>query len=241
MRAELRMDQLLSRFGYCSRSQARGWLRAGRVRVDGQPVMEPDRRVLPERVLVDGQPVEHLHGLLVVLHKPAGYVCSRDEREGRNVFELVPARWSDRNPEITTIGRLDRDTTGVLLLTDQGELVQRWTSPRHKVPKVYEAVLDREPSPDMVATFASGTLRLEGESHPCAPATLELLGGERVRLTLTEGRFHQVKRMFAAFGRVVQTLHRSRFGDHVLDGLAPGAWRVVPLPGSPMAGSPPVG
>lgn len=231
MRSDFRLDQLLSRFGYCSRSQARGWLKAGRVLVDGKPAREPDQRVAPEAVLVDGQPVEQPHGLLVVFHKPPGCVCSRDEREGRSVFDLVPARWSARNPEITSIGRLDRDTTGVLLLTDQGELVQRWTSPRHKVPKVYEAQLDQDPPAELVATLAAGTLRLEGEQQPCAPAVLEILGDARVRLTLTEGRFHQVKRMFAAHGRLVTSLHRSQFGDYRLDGLAPGEWRVVPLPG----------
>lgn len=230
MKTDLRLDQLLSRYGYCSRSQARIWLKAGRIQVGGKPAREADQRVAPDTVLVDGQPVEQPHGLLVVLHKPAGYVCSRDEREGRNVFELVPARWSDRNPPVTTIGRLDRDTSGVLLLTDQGDLVQRWTSPRHKVPKVYEATLDQAPPVEMVAEFAAGTLRLEGEDKPCAPAGLELLDEARVRLTLTEGRFHQVKRMFAAHGRVVTTLHRSQFGAYRLDGLAPGEWRVEPLP-----------
>lgn len=230
MRTDLRLDQLLSRFGYCSRSQARIWLKTGRVLVDGRIVREADRRVDPAAVRIDGEPVDHPHGLLVVLHKPAGRVCSRDEREGPNVFDLVPPRWSARNPEITTIGRLDKDATGVLLLTDQGDLVQRWTAPKHKVPKVYEITLDQAPAAGLAEIFASGMFRLADEDKPCAPAQLELLEGSRVRLTITEGRFHQVKRMFAAHGRVVTALHRSEFGPYLLNGLAPGEWRAEPLP-----------
>jgi 16S rRNA pseudouridine516 synthase len=195
-------------------------------------IKQADQKVAIAELLIDGAPIEHPHGILAVLHKPAGVVCSTDEREGANVFELVPHRWHDRNPAITTIGRLDRDTTGVLLLTDQGELVQRWTSPRHKVPKVYEVTLDKPVDPALVALFASGTLHLDGESAPCAPAVLEPGVGTDVRLTLTEGRFHQVKRMFAAHRYLVTRLHRSRFGDYDLQGLAPGEWRLVPVPGA---------
>ncbi len=230
MKTELRLDQLLSRFGYCSRSQARIWLKTGRVLVDGQAVREPDRRVNPATVRIDGEPVDHPQGVLVVLHKPAGCVCSRDTREGPNVFEFVPPRWSARNPEITTIGRLDKDATGVLLLTDQGDLVHRWTAPRHKIPKVYQVTLDQEPPAGLAEVFASGTFRLDGEDKPCAPALLEPLGGNLLRLTITEGRFHQVKRMFAVHGRVVTALHRSQFGPYTLGNLAPGEWRDEPLP-----------
>ncbi len=232
MKERFRVDQLLSRFGYCSRSEARFWVRGGRVMAAGEVVKQADQKVVPADVFIDGQPVDHPHGLLVVLNKPAGCVCSTDEREGANVFALVPPRWQRRNPAITTIGRLDKDTTGVLLLTDQGELVQRWTSPKHKVPKVYEVTLDKAPAPELVALFASGSMRLEGEEKPCAPAGLEPGEGVTVRLTLTEGRFHQVKRMFALNGYLVTALHRSRFGEFTAEGLPPGAWRIASLPGA---------
>ncbi len=230
MKERLRVDQLLSRYGYCSRSEARFWIRGGRVSAAGEIVKQADQKVAWADVLIDGLPVDYPQGLLVVLHKPAGCVCSTDEREGANVFGLVPSRWQQRNPAITSIGRLDKDTTGVLLLTDQGELVQRWTSPKHKVPKVYEVTLDKAPAPELVALFASGAMRLEGEEKPCAPAGLEPTEGVKVRLTLTEGRFHQVKRMFAVNGYLVTALHRSRFGAFTLEGLAPGEWRTVPVP-----------
>src|SRR5262245_39517159 len=138
----LRLDQLLSRCGYCSRREAATWLRAGRVTVDGERSVESDRRVDPARVRVDGEPADWPAGLLAMLHKPAGVVCSRDEREGASIYELLPGRWIRRNPPVTSVGRLDRDTTGLLLITDSGELVHRWTSPRHRVEKTYEITVD---------------------------------------------------------------------------------------------------
>lgn len=222
-----RIDQLLSQYGYCSRREARAWLAAGRVLVDGVPARSADQRVPVGSVRIDGEPVDHPDGILVVLHKPAGCVCSHDTGEGQTVYDLLPARWRNRNPVVTTVGRLDRDTTGVLLLTDDGTLVQRWTSPKRKVPKVYEVTVDADLPAGLGDLFASGTLMLEGEDRPCLPATLEPTGPRTARLELVEGRFHQVKRMFAAQGLEVTALHRSRFGRLELGDLAPGRWRSV--------------
>ncbi len=225
-----RLDQILSRHGYCSRGESRGWLKAGRVTVAGAVAKDPSDKVLLADVRIDGEPVELTGGILCILNKPAGLVCSRDEREGPNVFSILPERWSRRNPPITTVGRLDKDTTGLLLVTDQGPLVQRWTSPKHKVPKVYEATLDREPDPSLIELFASGTLLLVDETEPCLPARLEITGERAARLELIEGRYHQVKRMFASQGIMVTALHRSRFGDFELGDLKPGEWRLLPVP-----------
>lgn len=224
-----RLDQILANLGYCSRREARDFVRAGRVTVAGRPADDVARKVAPAEVCVDGTPLDHPDGILIVLHKPLGLVCSHDGREGPGVYDLLPERWRRRNPVVTTVGRLDKDTSGLLLLTDQSELVHRLTSPRHKVPKVYRATTDRELAPDLVARFASGTLVLDGETEPCAPAQLELSGPREARLTLTEGRYHQVRRMFAAAGATVLTLHRERFGALDLGGLAAGAWRELPL------------
>jgi 16S rRNA pseudouridine516 synthase len=116
----------------------------------------------------------------------------------------------------------------VLLLTDDGDLVQRWTSPRHGVTKLYEVTVDRDLPPALVERFASGTLLLDGEDKPCRPAKMEIISPRRARLELTEGRYHQVKRMFASQGCGVLQLHRSRFGEFTVEGLAPGEWRVLP-------------
>jgi len=224
-----RLDQLLSNLGYCSRREVRDWLKAGRVTVRGQPAKDAGQKVAEADVLVDGEPLDHPDGILLLLHKPTGLVCSHDEREGPNVYSLLPQRWRARNPQITSIGRLDKDTSGLLLLTDQSQLVHRLTSPKHKVPKIYRATLDREPPAGLAELFASGTLQLDGEKAPCAPAQLRMLSALEAELTLTEGKYHQVRRMFASQGCTVLKLHRSHFGDLDLGELPLSQWRELPL------------
>lgn len=224
-----RLDQLLANLGYCSRREARDWIDDGRVEVAGRIADDPGEKTAPALVRVDGQPLDHPDGLLLLMHKPVGLVCSHDMREGPSVYGLLPARWQRRNPTITTIGRLDKDTSGLLLLTDQSALVHRLTSPKHKVPKIYRATLDADLPPQLAELFASGALVLRGETEPCAPAELRVLGPREAELTLTEGRYHQVRRMFASQGCEVLTLHRVRFGHLELGELAPGTWRELPL------------
>ena len=225
-----RLDQILASLGYGSRREVREFITHRRVTVDGVVVRDPAAKAAPSSVRLDEKPLEFPDGLFVVFHKPAGCVCSHDTREGQRIYDLLPARWLARNPAATTVGRLDRDTTGLLLVTDDTALVHRLTSPKHHVDKVYEATLDRAPESRLIEEFARGTLLLEDEEKPCAPARLVLRGGAEVELTLTEGRFHQVKRMFAHFGYEVQRLHRSRFGDYTLGDLACGQWREVQRP-----------
>ena len=226
-----RLDQLLSSLGYCSRKEAQGLCDEGRVQVAGEDFDDASRRVDPAQVTLDGEALDFPEGLLVMLHKPVGLVCSHDTREGPRVYDLLPERWQQRDPKVTTIGRLDKDTSGVLLLTDQGPLVQRLTSPRHHVDKVYLARLDREPGPEVAEAFARGLeLQEASERIKTLPATVRLLGEQRVEVTLREGKYHQVRRMFATLGLHVVTLERTRFGDWALGDLAPGAWRALPLP-----------
>ena len=224
-----RLDQLLANLGYCSRREARMWVAQGRVTVRGAVADDVGMKANPADVRVDGEPLDHAEGLLLMLHKPTGLVCSHDGREGPDIYSLLPERWRGRNPAVTSIGRLDKETSGLLLLTDLSPLVHRLTSPKHKVPKVYRATLDRDVAPGLPELFASGTLVLEGEDKPCAPATLELLSPREALLTLTEGRYHQARRMFAATGSTVLTLHRERFGPLELGDLPPGQWRELSL------------
>ncbi len=225
-----RLDQLLAACGYCSRSEARLWIRSGRVVVNGRPADAPEQKARAADVRVDGEPVDSPEGILVLLHKPAGLVCSHDDKEGPRVFDLLPARWLRRNPPVTTVGRLDKDATGALLITDQGGLVHRWTSPKRHVTKLYEVTVDRDLEPGLVGIFASGELRLADEPKPCLPAKLEIVGARAARLELTEGKYHQVKRMFASQGWTVTRLHRSRFGEFELGDLPVGEWRRLELP-----------
>jgi 16S rRNA pseudouridine516 synthase len=224
-----RLDQLLANLGYCSRREARAWIQAGRVTVRGTATDDFGAKANHADVRVDGDPLDHPDGLLLLLHKPAGLVCSHDGREGPSVYSLLPARWGRRNPQITSIGRLDKDTSGLLLLTDQSELVHRLTSPRHKVPKIYRATMHRDLPAELIPLFASGTLRLKDEPQPCAPAELKILSPREAELTLTEGRYHQVRRMFASQDCEVLTLHRARFGHLELGDLPAGQWRELPL------------
>jgi len=219
-----RLDQLLANLGYCSRREARDWLDAGRVLVGGKTAKDPGLKVLVNKVLVDGEPLDHPNELLLMLHKPEGLVCSHDAQEGANVYGLLPPRWRCRNPQITSIGRLDKETSGLLLLTDRSALVHRLTSPKHKVPKVYRATVARELSADLVPLFASGRLLLADEKEPCLPAELRILNSTTAELVLVEGRYHQVRRMFASQGYEVLALHRSRFGNLDLGDLPVGQW-----------------
>jgi 16S rRNA pseudouridine516 synthase len=130
------------------------------------------------------------------------------------------------------VGRLDKDTSGLLLITDQGKLVQRWTSPRSEIAKIYEATVDKPLSPKLVGIFAKGGLMLQGEDKPCLPAKLEIVDPLHAKLILNEGRYHQARRMFASQGWHVEALHRSRFGEYELGDLEAGKWRVLELPGS---------
>lgn len=224
-----RLDQLLANLGYCSRREARAWVAAGRVTVRGAVADDFGAKADPAEVRVDGEPPDHPDGLLLLLHKPLGLVCSHDVGEGPRVYDLLPPRWLARNPPITSVGRLDKDTSGALLLTDQSALVHRLTSPKHKVPKIYRATVDRDLAPELVARFAAGTLLLDGEREPCAPAALKILSAREAELTLTEGKYHQVRRMFAAGGATVVMLHRAQFGVLTLGDLAPGQWGELPL------------
>jgi len=232
MSATFRLDRLLANMGYGSRREVQALVRAGRVVLDGAPVAEADMRLaatpdLPERLTVGGARLDPPPGMALMLHKPVGVTCSHKEA-GRLVYDLLPARWLARDPAISTVGRLDKDTSGLLMLTDDGALLHRIISPRQHVAKRYLATLARPLEGHEGPRFASGELMLEGEDKPLAPAVLEPLSPTLARLTITEGRYHQVRRMFAAVGNHVEALHRDRIGALALpDDLAPGAWRLM--------------
>jgi 16S rRNA pseudouridine516 synthase len=178
-------------------------------------------------ILLDDEPLDPAQGVLILLNKPIGYTCSTKD-PGRVVYDLLPERFRYRSPTLSTVGRLDRDTSGLLMLTDDGLLLHRIISPKAELPKIYEVELAEDLRGGEAELFASGTLLLESENTPLAPAHMETIDARHVRLTLVEGRYHQVRRMFAATGNRVLSLHRSRTGNLDLSGLETGQWRIVP-------------
>ncbi len=228
--AARRLDQLLASLGYGSRRDAKEMVAAGRVSVAGRIVRRADEKVDPDLVRLDGEELEAPDGLLALFHKPLGLTCTHSQEEGPTIYELLPGRWLARNPAVTSIGRLDKETSGLLLLTDLGRLVQKFTSPKSEVEKVYEVTVDGLVTDEMKRVFASGSLVLRGEDKPCLPAFMEITGASTARLTLHEGRYHQVRRMFASQGVTVTKLHRTRFGPYQLGLLDEGTFRLVPVP-----------
>jgi 16S rRNA pseudouridine516 synthase len=229
---QARLDKLLANLGYGSRKEIATLARMGAIRLDGEPLRSADERValtpeLQAGLTVQGKRVDPLPGMALMLHKPLGVTCSHKEA-GPLVYDLMPSRWRRRDPALSTVGRLDKDTSGLLLLTDDGALLHRIISPKSRLEKRYRATLARPLNGDEAAVFASGTLMLEGEDKPLLPAALEPVSPTEALLTITEGRYHQVRRMFAAVGNHVEALHRDRIGGLTLpDDLAPGAYRLM--------------
>ncbi|MFO1336921.1 MAG: 16S rRNA pseudouridine(516) synthase [Burkholderiaceae bacterium] len=229
----MKLSQILFSQGFGTRRVCAGLVDAGLVRLGGQVLDDPTQDLPTDGLVleVEGQPWPYHARALVMLHKPAGYECSQKPRHHPSVLSLLPPPLRARG--VQPIGRLDEDTTGLLLLTDDGALIHRLTSPKHHVPKVYEVGCKHAVDAGQVERLLAGVV-LDDDPAPVRAAACEAVGERGLRLTLTEGKYHQVKRMVAAVGNRVETLHRSRFGPLALPpGLAPGRW--CWLPGWPPA------
>jgi 16S rRNA pseudouridine516 synthase len=222
----VKLLKLIANLGYGSRKEVAAMFREGRITAVDGDVLYADDAIAHGSVRIDGEPLDPAQGVLLILHKPVGYTCSTRD-PGRVVYDLLPPRFRLRNPIVSPVGRLDRDTSGLLLLTDDGGMLHRIVSPKSGLSKVYEVTLAEELRGDESALFASGALVLESEKTPLLPASMDILGARAARLTLAEGRYHQVRRMFAATGNRVETLHRSRIGGLALGDLATGSWRLL--------------
>ena len=228
-----RLDRLLANLGYGSRKEVQALVAGGKVTLDGAVLRDAGARIavdatLPERMTIRGAPVDPPAPLVLMMHKPLGVVCSHRE-DGEQIYDLLPRRWRMRDPGLSTVGRLDKETSGLILITDDGDFLHRVISPKRHVPKTYLATLDRPLKGSEGEIFSAGTLMLDSEDKPLLPAKLDVVDETTARLTITEGRYHQVRRMFAAVGNHVVTLHRERIGGIVLaDDLAPGQHRILP-------------
>lgn len=219
----MRLDKALSMAGY-SRSEAKGMIAKGRVRVNDAVARDPGMNVQPENVYLDGAPIDARQELHLMIHKPAGVVTATEDKKLPTVVSLLPAAYQKR--KIGPVGRLDRDVTGLVLLTTDGQLAHRLISPKWKAEKVYRAECEGALDESHVQAFAAG---IELSDFTAKPAGMEILSSGETSVadvTLTEGKFHQVKRMFAAIGHPLRSLKRLRIGCVTLDeGLAPGEYR----------------
>lgn len=216
----------IANLGYGSRKEIAQLLKSGRITTASGQALLAESPVDHDTIRIDGEPLDPPPGAVLMLHKPVGYTTSARDI-GPLVYDLLPARFLLRKPLMSPVGRLDRETSGLLLFTDDGTLLHRLTSPRHHVPKRYQVTLARPLQGHEAAAFAAGTLLLEGETTPLKPAMLTPTGTHAADLIVHEGRYHQVRRMFAALGNHVETLHRAAFGLLTLDGLPEGRWRLL--------------
>jgi 16S rRNA pseudouridine516 synthase len=219
------LESILFTQGFGSRRQCRAMIAAGRVSVGGAACTDADADFTTDTLLfeVDGEPWRYRERAYLMLNKPAGYECSREPQHHLSVFSLLPAPLAARG--VQCVGRLDEDTTGLLLLSDDGQFVHSYTSPKRKVPKTYAATTRHPLDEAQLAALRDGVL-LHGESKPIAAASAAARGERLLELTVNEGKYHQVKRMIAAAGNRCEALHRERIGALALPAtLAVGAWR----------------
>lgn len=220
----MRLGQLLFTQGFGTRRECGALVASGQVTIAGQPCDDVDGELEPEGLsfAVRGEAWTYHQRALLVMNKPAGYECSQKPKHHPSVYSLLPAPLRSRG--VQAIGRLDEDTTGVLLFTDDGTLIHRLTSPKQHVPKVYEVTCKHPVDARQIDLLKAGVL-LHEDNETVAAAACEATGPSSLRLTLMEGKYHQVKRMVAAAGNRVETLHRSGFGPVGTEGLTPGGWR----------------
>ncbi len=221
----MKLVKLLANLGYGSRKEVQRLIRSGAVTDAGGNVLGENDLPPHAQIRFRGEELDPPFPLIIMLNKPDGYTCSSED-PGSTIYDLLPERYAHRNPGLNPIGRLDKDTTGFLLMTDDGKLLHQIIHPKSNCLKVYQATLDRPLAGHEGELFASGTLVLNSESRPLLPAALEVLGEKEARITLHEGRYHQVRRMFAAAGNHVLSLKRISIGGLQMPAdLGEGEWR----------------
>lgn len=220
----MKLVKHLANLGYGSRKEVLAMIDNGRFTDVAGNEIDEDTDIAHGDLRFDGEKLDPDASAVVMLNKPLGVTCSTKD-PGRIVYDILPMRWRFRKPAVSPIGRLDRDTSGLLLFTADGAFLHRVISPKSNVPKIYEVTLARPLEGHEAALFASGTMMLESETKPLLPAELEVTSEKTARLTLHEGRYHQVRRMFAAAGNHVDALHRAQIGTLTLGDLPEGQWR----------------
>ena len=229
MSKKIRLERLLANLGYGSRKDVSRAIKDGALLIKGEPVFDSSLPMDPadlSAATFDGEPVDPVSPLTILLHKPRGYTCSSDE-QGLLVYDLLPPRWKKRDPILSTAGRLDKDSTGLVLMTDDGQLLHKIISPKVHVQKHYRVTLRDALSGDEAALFASGEFSLKNDPKPLKPAIWQPDSEKGGVMILQEGRYHQIRRMFAAIGNYVETLHRFKLGGLELEETEEGTYKIL--------------
>jgi 16S rRNA pseudouridine516 synthase len=230
----IRIDKLLANLGYGSRREVGMMVRRGEFILDGTAILDAAKNIpydpdLSSRATFMGEQIDPISPFTLMLNKPRGFTCSHDE-QGMLIYDLMPYRWRARSPQMSSVGRLDKESTGLVLVTDDGDFLHRVISPKHHVWKEYEVTLADPLKGDETEKFGSGTFELSADKTPLKPATWTATGPTSGVMALQEGRYHQIRRMFGAVGNKVETLHRRRIGGLDLGGLPEGTYRpLTPL------------
>lgn len=228
---KIRADRLLANLGYGSRRDVAAGIKAGYLEVGGQVITDPSAGIpydpdLLAQAKFDDEVLDPLSPLTLLLHKPRGYTCSHDE-QGLLVYGLLPPRWQNRAPVLSTAGRLDKESTGLVIITDDGDLLHRIISPKCNVWKQYHVTLRDPLKGNETALFGSGDFLMERDTSPLKIAHWVPESDRSGFMSLQEGRYHQIRRMFATLGNHVEALHRFRIGNLQLGDLQAGAYKVL--------------
>lgn len=227
MGKKIRLERLLANLGYGSRKEVAAAIKSGAVQLNGSSFLDPSFQVDPEEFAAatfDDEPIDPISPLTILLYKPRGYTCSSDE-DGSLVYDLLPSRWKRRDPLLSTAGRLDKDSTGLVLMTDDGQLLHKIISPKTHTQKHYRVTLADPLKGNEAALFATGEFCLKNDNKPLKPAIWQPETDKSGIMILQEGRYHQIRRMFGALGNYVETLHRFRLGGLDLGSLPIGDFR----------------
>jgi len=218
-----RLDRLLVNLGYGVRPEVRLFIKNGFVKYKDESIRDFTVKLNPKYITFNGKPLERYNGLYILMHKPSGYISSHDYEN--SIYHLLPPQWLDRRPKVNCVGRLDKDSSGLILLTDNGQFLHNIISPRKKIKKIYRITTKEPMSKEMIDRLSAGTIHLKGEKNPCLPVNVDSIDDLNVNVTLYEGKYHQLKRMFGSIGNKIVKLERIQIGEFLLDDLKSGEWR----------------
>ncbi len=230
MSKQIRLDRLLSNLGYGSRNQIGKAVRLGAFELDGEIVSNASAKIdttknLHERAKFDDEPLDPLSPIYLILHKPVGYVCGHSDKDGPTIFKFLPPRFRNRNPKLSIAGRLDKDSTGLVFMTDDGDFLHKITHPKTHLPKTYEVEVRDNFNGEEEKLFGSGEFMIDGEDKSLKPVQFKKTGDKSCEMVLTEGRYHQIKKMFEKLNNEVTKLYRIQIGEFQVNDLKEGEWR----------------